>query len=179
MRYAIIENGTVVNAAEATAEFAAEQGWVAAPDDVQAGWTYDGQFTAPIVPLDDVKAAKKAEIKAVQTGRFAAGWTHDFGAAGVHTLDLRPGTNDKSNWTLLLIKTQGMIGAGFGAAPVSLRTAADELITITANEANAAMTAFLAWGEALLSHKWELDDAVDAAANTQAVAAIDAGAGWP
>jgi hypothetical protein len=49
MRYAIIENGTVVNVVVADAEIASANGWVECPD---AGpyWTYaNGVFTAPVV----------------------------------------------------------------------------------------------------------------------------------
>ena len=49
MRYAIIENGTVVNVVVADEQIAAENGWVECPD---AGpyWTYaNGVFTAPVV----------------------------------------------------------------------------------------------------------------------------------
>lgn len=54
-KYAIIENGIVVNMAVADAEFAAQQNWVAAPDHVDGkvvtmGWTYDGtNFVAPVI----------------------------------------------------------------------------------------------------------------------------------
>lgn len=179
MRCAIIENGVVTNIAEADADFAAEQGWVEAAVGVAVGWTHDGEdFAAPVIPLDDAKAAKKVAIKAHQAVLFAAGWTHDFGAPGVHTLDLR-GADDKGNWTLLLIKTQGMIAAGGGAMPVRIRTAANATIEVTATIANAAMVQFLAWGEAMLSNKWDLDEAVDAAATTNDVDGIDETAGWP
>jgi hypothetical protein len=43
--YAIIENGLVVNAAEAEADYAAEQGWVLLPEGAGIGWSYvDGEF---------------------------------------------------------------------------------------------------------------------------------------
>jgi hypothetical protein len=43
--YAIIENGLVVNAAEAEADYAAEQGWVQLPEGAGIGWSYvDGEF---------------------------------------------------------------------------------------------------------------------------------------
>jgi len=54
-KYAIIENGVIVNMAAADAEFAAQQNWVLAPDYVDGevvtnGWIYDGSnFTAPPV----------------------------------------------------------------------------------------------------------------------------------
>jgi hypothetical protein len=44
-KYAIIENGKVVNAVVADAEFAAKQGWVALTGDAGIDWDYvDGQF---------------------------------------------------------------------------------------------------------------------------------------
>ena len=48
-RYAIIENGTVVNVVVADAQLAAENGWIDCPV-AGPGWTYtDGVFTAPVV----------------------------------------------------------------------------------------------------------------------------------
>jgi hypothetical protein len=49
MRYAIIENGTVVNVVVADAQIASANGWIDCPT---AGpyWTYaNGVFTAPVV----------------------------------------------------------------------------------------------------------------------------------
>lgn len=135
----------------------------------------EGQW---ILPLPALKADKKEAVKAAQAATFLAGWSHDFGAAGVHALDVR-NPDDKANWTLLLIKTQAMIAAGAGAAPVEIRTAANVTIQITATEANAAMVAFLAWGEAMLRRKWEFDALVDAVATLEDLAAIDLEAGWP
>jgi hypothetical protein len=43
--YAIIENGAVVNAAEAEADYATEQGWVLLTEGAGIGWSYvDGEF---------------------------------------------------------------------------------------------------------------------------------------
>jgi hypothetical protein len=47
MRYAVIENGKVVNIAAATPEFSASQGWVECPDIVNIGWSYDGRNLIP------------------------------------------------------------------------------------------------------------------------------------
>lgn len=50
MRYAIIENGVVVNVVVADAEFALQQGWIECPSGAP-GWLYDGQtFTAAPPP---------------------------------------------------------------------------------------------------------------------------------
>lgn len=48
MRYAIIENGIVVNAAEAEPDFAQSQGWILLPDDAYIWDIYEnGVFTRP------------------------------------------------------------------------------------------------------------------------------------
>ena len=49
MKYAVIEDGVVVNTVEAEAKLVAE--WVACPDSAGVEWTYDGvSFTAPVLP---------------------------------------------------------------------------------------------------------------------------------
>jgi len=49
MRYAIIENGTVVNVVVADAEIASANGWIECPN-AGPGWTYaNNVFTAPVV----------------------------------------------------------------------------------------------------------------------------------
>jgi hypothetical protein len=50
MKYAIIENGTVINIAVASPEFAAQQGWIECPEGVGIGWTFDGDTPVPPVP---------------------------------------------------------------------------------------------------------------------------------
>jgi hypothetical protein len=62
--YGLVENGVVVNAALADADFAAEQGWVLLPDGVGPNWLYDGAaFSAPppYVPPKEVQEAARAE----------------------------------------------------------------------------------------------------------------------
>jgi glyoxylate carboligase len=65
MRYAIIENGTVVNVVIATAQFAAENDWIECPD-AGPGWTYaNGVFTAPVaVELTAPTAPTKEQLMA-------------------------------------------------------------------------------------------------------------------
>ncbi len=54
MRYAIVLDGIVINAVEAEAQFAADQGWLSLPDGYGPGDLHDGNtFTHPAaVPLD-------------------------------------------------------------------------------------------------------------------------------
>lgn len=69
-RYAIIENGIVVNVVAADAEIASTNGWIACPD-AGPGWTYtNGVFTAPAVveptePAAPTKEQLMAELAAL------------------------------------------------------------------------------------------------------------------
>jgi hypothetical protein len=72
--YAIIENGLVVNAAEAEADYATEQGWVLLTESAGIGWSYvDGAFVdlrpapepAP-VPQPPTKEDLLAQLQALQ-----------------------------------------------------------------------------------------------------------------
>lgn len=71
-RFAIIEGGKVVNIAEAEADFAAEQGWVAV-DDAQIGWNYNGAiFTAPDPVSISVSPAPTKEQLLAELAALAA-----------------------------------------------------------------------------------------------------------
>lgn len=51
-RYAIIENSIATNVVKAEPEFAASQGWIAAPAHVGLGWGYDnGTWSKPVAPI--------------------------------------------------------------------------------------------------------------------------------
>jgi len=71
-RFAIIENGTVVNVVVADAQIAAENGWIDCPD-AGPGWTYaDGVFTAPVVVEPVVPAAPTKEQLLAQLNALSA-----------------------------------------------------------------------------------------------------------
>lgn len=72
MRYAIIKNGKVSNIAEATPEFAAEQGWVEAQN-ANIGDLYEnGVFTTPAPDADLEAAAIRASRNALL---LSSDWT--------------------------------------------------------------------------------------------------------
>jgi hypothetical protein len=65
--FAIIENGKVVNTAVAEADYAAERGWVALPDNAGIAWDYiDGQFidNRPVPEVVTPPAPTKEELLA-------------------------------------------------------------------------------------------------------------------
>jgi hypothetical protein len=68
MTYAIIESGVVVNAVVASAEYAAEQGWVALPEGAGIGWAFDGtNWTAPTAPTKTPEEVQAEIVAATQT----------------------------------------------------------------------------------------------------------------
>ena len=73
MRYAIIQGGIVVNVVLAEPEFAAEQGWIAAPDEVSTGWLYDGSTFSPPPPVVKPPEEWHKEIKAERDRRTLEG----------------------------------------------------------------------------------------------------------
>lgn len=81
MKYAIIEAGIVANVVVADAEYAELQGWVAAGDFVDIGWTYaNGEFVdlrpAPQpVPAAPTKEELLARLQALQAQIEALGET--------------------------------------------------------------------------------------------------------
>lgn len=65
--FAIIENGKVINAVVAEADYAATQSWVALPDNAGIDWDYiDGQFVdnRPIPEVVTPPAPTKEELLA-------------------------------------------------------------------------------------------------------------------
>jgi hypothetical protein len=69
-RYAIIENGVVVNVAVADAAFAEEQGWIACADECVAGWVHSGDALAPAEP-DPVQRRARISPVTMRQARLA------------------------------------------------------------------------------------------------------------
>ena len=72
MKYAVIQNGKVVNIAIATPEVAAERGWIECSEGVGIGWAYDGHTATPPVeipepePTPPTKEELLAQLQAIQ-----------------------------------------------------------------------------------------------------------------
>lgn len=76
MGYAIIADGVVANAVEASATFAKSQGWVLLPEGAGIGWLYDGKTfkapPAPIVPAPDAVTMRQARLALSRAGVLKA-----------------------------------------------------------------------------------------------------------
>lgn len=71
MKYAIIQDGVVVNIAVASPEFASQQGWVEAGD-AGIGYLWDGQSFTPPPPRVRTPEEVQAEIIAATQARLDA-----------------------------------------------------------------------------------------------------------
>jgi hypothetical protein len=79
-RFAIVSGGFVANIAEASAEFAQSQGWVAAPDSVSIGWLYDGvTFTEP--ESTPIPVPQSVTMRQARLALLGAGMLDSVGAA--------------------------------------------------------------------------------------------------
>lgn len=92
-RYAIIENGVVVNVAEAKAAFAASMGWVKIDPLAGIGWAYDGEtFTPPPPPTPTVP--ESVDRRQILTGLALVGWITEAEAEAALTVGARPAAVD-------------------------------------------------------------------------------------
>jgi hypothetical protein len=133
----------------------------------------------PEPTLAERKAAMTAATKAKFGQIMLDGYAHNFGgSAGWRTLDMRD-ADDKANWTLLLIKCQGLNAAGAGSTSVTIRSQDNETFATTASTALTAMQAMLGWGEAAFARKWALEAEIEAVSTEAELTAIDINANWP
>lgn len=63
-RYAILEDGIVKDVAISEPDFAAEQGWVLAPEEVGPGWTYIGIGFSPLPPPKPPTPEQLSDLRA-------------------------------------------------------------------------------------------------------------------
>lgn len=134
----------------------------------------------PAQKFEVAKAEKIAVIKAKGDSIFNEGFAYDFGSAdGIQHLQLRPGTEDKSNWQTvgtgcLLAIVQG---AGDLEGP-TIRTAENNNITMTYNEAAVMIGSLIAWGQNQFQIAWAKQNAVAAAVDQDELDAVDVDSGW-
>ncbi len=157
------------------------------PANVLDLWTNDelaaigvARVAAPEPTLDDLRAAKNAEVTARRDAAFAQGFSPATGPLAGHTLQVRNET-DKINWLTSSVAYSAAVSAGAGAVPgATFRTMANETVMTTFAEAAQVIVVGMAqWGQAIMDHSWALKDQIDAAADEAALAAIDVDAGWP
>jgi len=135
---------------------------------------------API-PLADRKAALIVQAQALYDAKLAAGFPVTHGAIS-DTLQLRD-NRDRTNWLGLKDSCNDAILAGLGEAPCPLpvRTTGNQSLPLTFNETAQMMRDLRTWAAELQGVVWAKKDAIDAAADAEALAAVEATLedGWP
>jgi hypothetical protein len=89
---------------------------------------------------------------------------------------------DRTNWLGLVMMCQLAIAAGLGddlAAGTIIRCTSNREYAITPNDALARMVALLGLADLAQRNWWRLKDECRSVTTTQALEAIDMGAGWP
>lgn len=168
-RYAIIENGAVVNVA--VADEPQHENWREVPENARAeiGDTFDGQTYAP--PLDVAKLAKWEAVKAIRNTKENGEAPTPFGPVQC---------DDTSK-----IKVSGLVTMAFiaksNAQPFSggFTLADNSVVTLNADQAIGMGIATGRYVSALHERARELRVAIEAAQTIAALDAIDHTAGWP
>lgn len=152
-------------------------------------------------PLEELRAAKRAEAIAVYQEQRQSEFAWDFGEiptkddfgvdqgpAGVQTLQMRegPGTDDQKNWTVAMTTALALEAGGQGEQTLPIKvtsnlwalTSASQVLDILLRGSEEQMSA-VQRGMAQLQRIGVLKAQIDAAADAEALAAIDIAAGWP
>lgn len=121
---------------------------------------------------------KRARVKTSIETKYAqvmqAGYQHNFGTEeqpNWQILQIR-GVEDEKNWLVLKDACRDVIAMGGGDAPMPIpfRTASNELIVKTCNEAVVVLSELRAWGSYVLTMTWALKDALAAVPENDDVA---------
>ena len=174
-RYAIIDGRVVGNIVLAEADFAAQNGWISAPDHVGPGWTWDGAgFEPPVIergPLGEAKAGLKAEVNALRD-------LYQVGPApspkGAVQSDLA--SQAKINGAVLMAVLASQAGQPFS---VAWTMANNSNVLHNAAEVIAMGQAVGLYVAACHAHGGAVKAAIDAAGDFAALDAIDINVGWP
>lgn len=132
------------------------------------------------IPLADLKAARVVAAEAEYEARIAVGYPVTLGG-NAETLQLRPNTEDRTNWLGVLVGAQAASALGNGSAdyPTKIRTTSNAGYTITNDAAVALMFQLLGWAGEMFGARSAIKDAIAAATDAEALAAIDVTAGYP
>lgn len=144
------------------------------PSDPGAVWT----GTDFEVPLDTLKARKKAEVDIYLGGQFMLGFSPTSGPLMGHTLQTRD-TTDRTNWLTSQAAYRTAIDQGAGAVEgATFRTADNITITCTYQEGFDALMSMADWGKTLMGKSWTLKDQISALTDSASVTSYDVPTQW-
>lgn len=149
MRYAIIENGVVVNIAEAEPEFAAEKGWIELPDGIGIGCTYDGESFSQ--PEANAASPSSSDVDTERDRRVAAGF--DFNGVRFQT---RP--EDRENMAGASLVALAAMTAGAQPGDFRWHGGSSDFVWIAEDNSLHPMDAqtMFTFGQAAMAHKQAL-----------------------
>jgi hypothetical protein len=177
-RYLILDGNTVVNIAEAEADFAASQGWFQ-DDEAGIGWIRDGEIFVPPVVVRDAAAVADA-INTRLAGIIATGCPIEHGG---DTLHIQMDDRSIAKLTAMAATATGAM-AGSIAWPASYATgwitAENTRIPLATAGDGYALAAMVGdYSAALSQHARDLKDLVEAAEDQTDLDGIEIDTGWP
>lgn len=126
------------------------------------------------VPAAEQIEAMTAAIVERRDDVFRSGFAPVVGPLVGHRLDLRPGTDDRTNWLASQAAYGEAVAKGFGdVVNATFRTVDNQTVHVTYDDAKAVLLAMFTWANAVMAVSWEKKDAVDRGE------AVDLDAGWP
>jgi len=134
----------------------------------------------PPPSLEEVKASRRIEVDAERDRRLRLGFAFD--RDGPHVLQTR-GEDDRLNWLGVLSGCMALVMAGQGDAVQEIRTEANVVVPIPADECLQVMLGALAHQGAVMKTSWSHKDAINAitdeSGGREAVQTYDITTGWP
>jgi hypothetical protein len=127
-------------------------------------------------PLEQIKNEKRDAIDTLRAAKERAGYSFTLNNQ-THVLQTR-NERDLLNWTAVYTSSLAAMIGGQGGASVTIRTEADDNLTVTATQAVGIINGLRSYGGALYAASWAHKDAVDALTTAQAVFGYDISAGW-
>lgn len=126
------------------------------------------------VPTAEQVAAMTAAVVDRRDEVFRGGFAPKAGPLVGHRLDLRPGTDDRTNWLASQAAYGDAVANGFGdVVNATFRTVENQTVHVTYDDAKAVLLAMFTWANAVMAVSWDKKDAIDRGE------AIDLDDGWP
>lgn len=141
---------------------------------VDQGGTPKRIYVIEPVPTAEQVASLTTAVVDRRDEVFRGGFAPKVGPLVGHRLDLRPGTDDRTNWLASQAAYGDAVDKGFGdVVNATFRTVENQTVHMTYDDAKAVLLAMFTWANAVMAVSWDKKDAIDRGE------AIDLDDGWP
>lgn len=183
MTYARSENGVVVQVLRVDPASVFGPSFAAlfrvAPDDVEVGWSDDGEaFSPPAQSLEQMKSALREAVAAQWAQHAARGVAYAFPDGSSDVIQTRT-LLDTTNVTGMVVAAQELKAQGVTDAVLGFRGESNVTHPLTPQQMIDMGMAVQGATVATYGAKWAHDAAIDALTTVEAARAYDVTTGWP